>query len=405
MLVTLPAASYLHGQPFMYIPTTYDIIILGAGALGSAAAYHAARRGQRVLLLEQYALDHQRGSSYGYSRIIRYVYDHAVYIGMAKPAYALWAELERAAGETLYIKTGGIDFGYPGGEAMFDGMIAAMMAAGVPHALLTPAEAQRQWPQFRFSDGMQILYQADTGILRASRCVRAHLQQAAIHGAIIRPQTQVTSIIPTADGVTVRTLDAAYSAARLIVTAGGWARPLLRTLDLDLPLRPTAAQENYFAPLGDPADFAPERFPCFIAHLPEYGFLPYGMAAVDGSGVKIGLHGGPDMQPDDPDRRPDMDAVRTAAAFAQTVIPGAAGDLMQARPCIYTMTPDEHFIIDHHPAYPQITIGACCSGHAFKFSGLIGSILTDLAIDGQTAHPIDLFSVRRFPRRFTDQPV
>lgn len=379
------------------ITETFDVIVLGAGALGSAAVYQAARRGSRVLLLEQYDLDHQRGSSYGYSRIIRYVYDYPEYIRMARPAYALWAQLEAEAGENLYVRTGGIDFGFAGAERMFDGMIAAMQAEGIPHDLLDAAEARRRFPLFHFDDGMQVLYQADTGILRASRAVRAHLRLAEAHGAQIQTSAPVTAIRPVTNGVQVTAGGVTYAAARLIVTAGGWAGPLLRGLGLDLPLRPTAAQENYFLPdAGDLADYGPDRLPCFIAHLPEYGLLPYGMAALDGSGVKIGLHGGPDMQPDDPERRPDMDAVATVQRFAQRHLPGAAGTLIQARPCIYTMTPDEHFIIDTHPAHPQIVIGACCSGHAFKFSPLIGSILTDLALDGRTTHEIALFDIERF---------
>lgn len=375
---------------------TYDVIVLGAGALGSAAAYHTAGRGARVLLLEQFEIDHQRGSSYGYSRIIRYVYDHPTYIRMAGPAFALWRELEAEAGETLYVRTGGIDFGVPGTEAMFDGMIASLRAEGIAHELMTPDEAQRRFPQFRFDDDMAILYQAETGILRASRCVRAHIRLAQARGAVVLENTRVDAIEPTADGVRVRAGAATYSAARLIVTAGGWAGPLLRTLDLDLPLRPVKAQENYFD-VGAPADYAPGRFPCFIAHLPGYGWLPYGIPSIDGSGLKVALHGGPDMDPDDPDRTPDLDVVAQSRRFAERYLPGAlTGDAFRARPCIYTMTPDEHFIIDAHPGYPSILIGACCSGHAFKFSGLIGRILTDLALDGATADDISLFTLRRF---------
>ncbi|MCS7070815.1 MAG: FAD-dependent oxidoreductase, partial [Anaerolinea sp.] len=224
----------------------YDVIVLGAGALGSAAAYHAAQRGARVLVLEQFEIDHQRGSSYGYSRIIRYVYDHPIYVRMAGPAFALWRALEAEAGEALYIRTGGIDFGVPGTEAMFDGMIATLRAEGIDHELLTPDEAHRRFPQFHFDDDMTVLYQTDTGILRASRCVQAHVRLAQAHGAVVLENTRVDAIHPTADGVRVRAGEKTYSAARLIVTAGGWAGPLLRTLDLDLPLRPVKAQENYF---------------------------------------------------------------------------------------------------------------------------------------------------------------
>lgn len=372
-----------------------DLIVIGAGAVGSATAYHAAKAGYSVVLLEQYAIDHQRGSSYGYSRIIRYAYDHPVYIELMKVAYPAWRALEDEACETLYLRTGGIDFAYPG-EPLFAAMVDCLTQANVPHEVLSTTDARQRFPQFRFDDDMRVLYQADAGVLRASLAVRTHIRLARRYGADVRENTPVLGIQPVAGGVEVRTAHETLTAAKLVVTAGGWMRPLLRPLGLDLPLQPLAAQENYLS-AHDAAQFTPERFPVWIGHVQaEYGSVLYGLPSVDGSGVKIGLHTGPAMDPESPDRTPDNRLAEKMLDFARRYMPEAAGSVASSRVCIYTLTPDEHFIIDHHPQHPQIILASCCSGHGFKFSTLLGSILSDLAFKGATPHDLSLFSLSRF---------
>ncbi len=371
-----------------------DVLVLGAGAVGSAAAYHAARRGQRVLLLEQFALDHQRGSSYGASRIIRYAYDHPVYIALARAAYPAWAELEQEAGETLFYPTGGVDMARRG-EPTFEASIRALESEGIPFELLGPDEASRRFPQFRLDDDMALLYQADAGILPASHCVRAHLRLAERHGAVIHAEEPVLSVTATGAGVTVRTVRDEYHAGAVIIAAGSWANDLLEPLDFRLPLRPVRCQENYFAPN------APERFeigqmPVFIAHMDDFGYKPYGLPSVDGSGFKLALHGGPDFDPHQSERPVEPSVIEAARRFADRYLPGAADQHISSRVCLYTMTPDEHFVIDCHPVHANIVVSAACSGHAFKFSTLIGRILVDLALDGHTEYAIDLFRANRF---------
>ncbi len=373
----------------------YDLIVIGAGAVGSATAYHAAKAGFRVLLLEQYAVDHQQGSSHGYSRIIRYAYDHPVYVALAQAAYPAWQEFEEDSGETIYIRTAGLDFAVPG-EPLFENMVASLTEMNIPHEVMTAEEARRLFPQFTPHEDMLVLYQADAGVLRASVSVRAHVRLAQRYGADVLDNAPVQAINPVGDGVEVVTDQGTFSAARLVIAAGAWMRSLLLPLGLDLPLQPIAPQEIYFNPL-DAAQFAPERFPIFIAHLQaDYGNIVYGIPSVDGSGVKIALHSGPPIDPANPNRMPDMQLVERMHDFAQHFVPQAAGSLISTRVCLYTMTPDEHFIIDHHPAYPQIVIASCCSGHAFKFSTLLGSILSDLALTGETSQDINLFRLSRF---------
>jgi monomeric sarcosine oxidase len=376
---------------------TADLIVLGAGAVGSAAAYQAARRGLRVLLLEQYAIDHQRGSSYGASRIIRYAYDHPAYVALARAAFPAWAALELEASETLFTRTGGADFARRG-EPPFEATLNTLTAEGIPFELLDAAEAQLRFPAIRLDEDMALIYQADAGILRASRCVKAQVRLAEQHGAAVRAEEPVRAIEVNDRAVTVRTEKGTYSAAALVLAAGAWANDLLAPLGFPLPLRPVRCQENYFEP--DRADaFAIGRMPVFVAHLPEYPFRPYGLPSVDGSGFKLALHGGPDFDPHDADRPVTPDVIAEARRFAARHMPGATGQHLSSRACLYTMTPDQHFIVDVHPAHRNLVISAACSGHAFKFSPVLGSILVDLATEGVTAHDISLFHASRFSER------
>src|SRR5664279_1268915 len=375
----------------------YDLIVIGAGAVGSATAYQAAKAGHSVLLLEQYAIDHQRGSSYGYSRIIRYAYDHPVYVELMISAYPAWREFEQDCGETLYVRTGGIDFALPG-EPLFVKMVDSLAEMDIAHDVITPAESHELYPQFQLDDDMLVLYQAEAGVLRASRAVQAQVRMARQYGAEVRDNTPVISITPLADGVEVRTPTETFTAASLVVASGAWMKSMLLPLGVDLPLTPIAPQENYFTPL-DAVQFTPEHFPVWIGHLQaKYGNILYGMPAIDGSGVKIGLHTGAPIDPASPDRTPDSQVSEAMLDFARQYIPQAAGTLAASRVCLYTLTPDEHFIIDKHPAYPQIIIASCCSGHGFKFCTLLGSILTDLALTGETAHDLSLFRLSRFDK-------
>jgi sarcosine oxidase len=316
---------------------------------------------------------------------------------MAKAVYPLWAEVEQEAGEQLMIpRTGGLDIGRPGAPEM-NLRATALAAEGIPYDILDPREVNRRFPQFQLDATQVALYQADTGVLRASRCVLAHVRLAQARGAEVRTGTTVEALRVQGDGVEVRAGGQVFSAARVVVAAGGWANDLLAPLGLELPLTVLRCQENYFD--GQPAPaFLPGRFPAFIAYVQDaWDFPAYGIPSVDGSGVKVAWHGGQRANHAGQARRePDAEIAEQARAFSRRYIPQADVPLRYARVCLYTMTPDEHFIVDHHPAHPQIVIGAACSGHGFKFSTLLGSIVVDLAINGRTAHDISLFSATRF---------
>jgi len=379
----------------------FDVIVLGAGAMGSAAAYHLAKAGQRVLLLEQFEIDHQKGSSYGYSRIIRFSYNDAAYIKLAKATYPLWATLAEESGERLHIKTGGLDFGAPT-ESTLQDTITSLRSADIPFEILAPRDAEKRFPQFRFDDDSLVIYQADSGMLAPSKCVRAHVKIAQQHGATILDNTPVLSIKIHPDSVTVQTALETIFADKLVITAGSWAGKVLAETGLELPLQPIRVQEAYFQPVNaDPADFESGRMPVFIYHR---GYLEgdamYGLPTIDGSGVKAARHGGTPFNHPNINYTPDTEMIDEIRVFTRQYLPAIGdGPLLSTRICIYTMTPDEHFIIDQHPNYPHVSIGAGFSGHGFKFSAGIGSILSDLAIHGATAHDISLFKISRFEQK------
>lgn len=374
----------------------YDVIILGAGALGSAAAFHLAKAGQKVLLLEQFELDHQKGSSHGHSRIIRYAYDHPTYVELAKAVYPMWKSFEQEAGEQLYTRTGGIDFGPPDQASLID-TINTLQQTGIMHEVLSPEETRYRFPQFHIDDSHVVMYQADAGILSASKSVLAHLRLAGQYGATIIANSPILEITANLNSCTIKTKDATYTSAKLIITAGGWTKSILATLNLNLPFEVARCQEIYFNS-DEPDQFTTDRFPAFIAHIiTRFGKMPYGMASHHDSGAKVCWHGGSLFShPSQIDYTPEMHQVdELKSSFIQQHIP-ALNSLRSTRVCLYTMTPDEHWVIDKHPEYPNIVFAGGCSGHAFKFSTLIGKILTDLVLFEKTPHDISLFSATRF---------
>lgn len=375
----------------------FDAIVLGAGAMGSAAAYYLALAGQRVLLLEQFELNHQKGSSYGYSRVIRYTHDHPIYINLARAAYQLWEALEEEAGEKLYVKTGGLDISLPE-QPTFQVRLKTAQEAGLDYEYLTGSEVRKRFSQFHPDEGMHALYHPDTGYLRASKCVLALTRLAQTRGATLIEQTPVTSIRSSENGVTVQTVTESYTADRLVLTAGSWAAALLAQQGLNLPLSVMPMQLGFFQ-ATPPEEFVPERFPVFYFHIKDsYGDIPYGIADDSGIGVKVSTCYGWETvsSPSQVDYTPSLEWIEDIRQFIRRYVPGVDGKFLSTRRCLYTMTPDKHFIIDSHPDYPHVVIGAGFSGRGFNFSTLIGKILADLALEGKTEHDTSLFKLSRF---------
>src|SRR4051794_24103544 len=329
----------------------YDVIVVGGGVMGCATAYHLAKRGRRVLLLEQFAIGHDRGSSHGHSRIFRLAYDAPDYVRLAQAAFPLWRALEREAGTELLLQTGGLDYALPGTPS-FEATRATLITLGIEFEQLDHAAIAARFPQFQLPSDIVAIYQRDSGILDANRCVATLAAEARRHGTDVRENEPARQLGAAGAGVEVRTDTASYAADRLVVTAGAWARPLLRQLGLDLPLTVTKEQVAFFAPRnaddgsGQPDQFAPGRFPIFIHHATEapaaYGFPIYGLP-----GVKLAYHqGGPIVDPESEERAADAAIPAALHDYLARWIPGAAGELLFSQTCRYTNTPDQHFIID-----------------------------------------------------------
>lgn len=377
----------------------FDAIVIGAGAMGSAAAYYLSKRGQRVLLLEQFEIDHRKGSSYGYSRIIRYCYDRSEYVELAIDNYPLWFAVQEELGEALYVKTGGFDFG-PADDDRLQDTLAAIKANNIKYELLSVDEAQYRFPQFRLNADFQVLYQADGGFIKASKAVLGHITLAQARGATVKDRTLIDRIDIKPDSTEVAAGGESYSAGKLIVTAGAWTKSLLAQTGINLPLTPLRCQLNFLMP-DDITAYDAENCPVWRAHVRDLFSSPvyiYGLPSYNNTGFKIAWHGGQALEhPSETDYNPDEDNISSLREFMRAHIPGVAdAPLCDSRICLYTNTPDEHFIIDKHPQHDHIVIGAGFSGHGFKFSTIIGKMLTDIALDGNTPHNDRLFKISRF---------
>ena len=371
-----------------------DVIVIGGGVMGCAAAYHLAGSGLRALLLEQFAIGHAHGSSHGPSRIIRLAYNGVDYVQLARAAYALWHDLEAEAGERLLWRTGGFDFGVPG-ACMLDGIRATYQASGVSFETIDRDEIVRRVPQITLPQGTVGYYQPDYSILAADRCVAALAAQALRRGAAIAEGEAAEDVRVVAGGVEVCTRRDTYRAGAAVLCAGSWAGPLLRRLGVEVPLVVRKEQLAFFAP-PDPSAFVPERFPLFVQHFRGTTSLGSGFPIFGRAGVKMMLDRiGPDVDADDPDRSVDPSLLARLRAYVARILPALGDDIVETVSCRYTMTPDEHFIIDRHPVHPQIIIASPCSGHGFKFAIVIGRIVADLAVRGTTAYPIERFRLDR----------
>jgi sarcosine oxidase len=371
----------------------FDVVVCGLGAMGSAALRELSRRRLRVLGIERFAPGHDRGSSHGDTRIIRLAYfEHPSYVPLLRRSYELWRELEEACGSRLVHMTGIVEMGPPEGT-LVKGVLASIHMHALRHELLTAPDLMRRFPIFQLPPQYAGVFQPDGGFLEAERAIHAMLALAKDAGAEVRAGERVRAIEPRADGVRLVTDREVIDAGAAIVAAGPWVKSLLP--DLTAPLRVTRQAMAWFAP-SDPASFAYCPCPVFLIesrHGIHYGFPP------DGEGrIKVAKHHHRDetVDPDFHDRRVSAaDEALIRGALADH-LPAANGQRVDAKTCLYTVTPDGDFLIDRLPSSPQVVVASPCSGHGFKFAPMIGEILADLATTGATRHDIGRFSLKRF---------
>src|SRR6266498_2182848 len=375
------------------MPQTYDVILAGLGAMGSAAAFHLAQRGRRVLGLDRFAPPHCFGSSHGQTRIIRKAYfEHPSYVPLVQRAYELWEQLAGASSAELFRPTGGLMIGRPEG-VVFLGAKRSAETHLLRHEILTAPEIRRRFPALRPEDDMLAVLEPRAGILFPERCIAAHLSLATRQGANLRFEEPVVRWEPVADAVQVVTTKATYRAAHLILTAGSWIRELAP--ELSLPFTVERQVLFWFLPKNSPTLFYPERCPIHLWQIDDRKFF-YGFPDL-GEGVKIASHHDGEFTAPDLVRREvapeEVDAMRK---IVRRFLPDADGPLHSAVVCLYTNTPDGHFWIDWHPLHRQVLLVSPCSGHGFKFSSAIGEAACDLVLQGRCRFDLSLFRHRKF---------
>jgi sarcosine oxidase len=378
------------------LKTAYDFIVVGCGGIGSAATYWLARAaGREVLGIEQFALGHDRGESQDHSRIIRLSYHAPAYTALTRDMYAAWAAVEAESGIQLRTITGGVDLELVTGDGpqYINHYAESMRAAAIPYEQLSAGELMRRWPQFELPERVRALYQADSGLVDARKANATHATLARAHGATILDNTPVGGIRPIGDAVEVHTSAGTFTARRVVVASGAWSNQVLRDVGIALPLTVTQEQVTYFQ-TPHLREFAPDRFPIWIWHGGArdcfYGFPIYGEVATK-AGQDVG---GDIVTAETRTFTPNPRAAADLRRFLERYIPRSLGPELYTKTCLYTLTPDRDFVIDRLPEHPQIAV-AIGAGHAFKFAGLIGRILSQLAIEGASDYPIETFRIDR----------
>ncbi len=368
-----------------------DVLVIGGGTMGTAAAWALARRGIRTLVFEQYSHVHDQGSHGGETRVIRHAYaESPEYVPLVQRADKLWQELEAQTGQRILVRCGGLELAAPG-YAHARSARAAADEHNLAYEWLAPSDVRARWPQFTVPDDWDALYSQDTGFLLTEPALRGMADQARRLGARILEETAVNLVMEDADGVVVESAAGRFRAPAAIVTAGAWASRMLTDLRLPLEVR---RKTLWWQEVNDPEQYEPDRFPVFICDSDAgeiYGFPIHGTP-----GLKIANHRG--GEPTD-----TAEVVRTTRPgenadvlnLAAMMFPGVRPSVVKSAVCLYTVTPDADFIVDRHPDFRRVAIGAGFSGHGFKFAPAIGDLLADLATDPD-APAIPRFSLSRF---------
>lgn len=371
---------------------TADVLVIGLGAAGGAAAWQCARRGARVIGIDRWAPPHGMGSSFGRTRIIREAYyEHPLYVPFLRRAYELWQELATESGRELLVTTGGAMIGRPDGE-LVAGALASARAHGIAHELLDATSFESRYPGYQLQPDWVALVETRAGLLLPEVCIEAFHACAGAAGADLRTNERVLSWRADGSGVVVETDRGRYNGARLVIAAGAWMPQLVPELATVLEIERQVLM--WFEPSR-----TPERFDAAHSPIALWEFAPGSIFATFpdlGDGFKAGIHhGGPTCDPETLGRSPVKADERLIRWLLARLAPDTNGALRDACVCMYTNTPDHHFVIDRHPYHEQVVLASACSGHGFKFASATGELIAELALDGGTRLDIEPFGLAR----------
>ncbi|KAL7399989.1 hypothetical protein ABVT39_004952 [Epinephelus coioides] len=374
----------------------YDCIVIGAGVQGSFTAYQLAKKNQRTLLLEQFVLPHTRGSSHGQTRIIRKAYEQDFYTHMMEECYELWTQLEREAGVKLYRQTGLLLMG-PERSQSYQMVKNTLQRNKVPMMILTSDNFSQHIPHVILTEGDEAVVDITAGVLYADRALKAVQGQFQKLGGVIRDKEKVMDIKP-GPVVTVSTSNGVYRAKRVVITAGPWANQLLAHTGLQLPLEVVKINVCYWKEKVPGSYNVKQRFPCFVTtEGKEAKEHIYGLPSNEYPGLmKICYHMGSETDPDQRDKQTDRSDIDILQRYIARCFPGLVPEPAVVETCLYTLTPDRHFVLDCHPTYSNIVFGAGFSGHGFKFGPIIGKLLCELTLGEVPSYDLSPFRIRRF---------
>jgi sarcosine oxidase len=374
---------------------TFDVIVVGVGSMGSAACYHLARRGARVLGLEQFDVPHSLGSGHGYSRMIRLAYfEHPDYVPLLRRSYELWDQLQAELGRDVIHVTGGLMLGPPGAEVV-EGSIRSVREHGLPHEILDAAETSKRFPQFVIPEHYRVLHDHKAGLLLPERAIAGYAELALRGGAELHGREAVVDWQTDGSGVTVRTAKQAYRAAKVIFCGGAWTSRLVSELGVALTI---TRQPLVWVWPKTPELFELGRMPVWIMEHRD-GSNHYGFPMLpDNPGLKLATHvrGSVVADPDALDRQPHDADEQAIRPMLRDHLPAADGPVLSVRICMYTNSPDSHFIVDRHPRHPNALLACGFSGHGFKCASALGEALAELALDGKSRLPLGFLGLSRF---------
>lgn len=371
----------------------FDVIVLGLGGVGSATAHHLASMGHRVLGLDRFSPPHRFGSSHGETRIIRKAYfEHVGYVPLLCRAYELWGQLEQDHGTRLLHLTGLIEIGPPQGM-IIPGILESASRFHLPIDRLTMQEAENRFPLIRGESSWNAVLERDAGYLCVEACVDAHLKSAKRRGSLLQFDEPVLGWKSTKHGVSVETAKATYSADRLVITAGPWAGQWLSRYGVQLQV---LRKHLYWYRTGADGFHETAGFPCFFFETPGGCF--YGFPERDSLGLKVARHSGGQrvVVSEDGSHPRDAEDQRLVENFLREHLPAVSLELTRTEGCYYTMSPDEHFIVDRLPDAPQVTYVAGLSGHGFKFASVLGEMAAQMATDREPPFDIEFLKFSRF---------